>query len=77
MANIIGTIKERDNILGIEKCNILCGDGCICGDALDNDWRCGDCNGKILGECLHSEIHLREWEIKEMCDNCGKCEWLC
>ncbi len=77
MANIIGTIVDIDKILGIEDCNILCEDGTgTCGDALDADCRCEDCQAKILGECLHPDLHLMEWEIKEMCDNCGKCEWL-
>ena len=73
--NIIGTIKDMDKIINIDECNILCADdNCICGDAHDKRCRCEDCNGKILGECLHKDLHANVWEIKDMCTNCGRCE---
>lgn len=78
MANIIGTIaKDLDKIPDIEECHIKCGTS-ICGDAVDERWRCEDCEGEILGICLHLDQKMKHsvWEIvDEMCTDCGKCEW--
>ena len=77
MANIIGNINDINKIITIKDCNIICADdNCICGDAHNKQWRCDDCKGKILGECLHKDIHSNVLEVKQMCDACGKCEWL-
>lgn len=76
MVNIIGNIKNIGEILGVEECNIICADdNCICGDAHSCD-RCDDCKANILGECLHRELNVGIDAVKEMCDACGKCEWL-
>lgn len=74
MANIIGTIADIDKIM--EDCNIQCADdNNLCGDALCEETRCEDCNARILGKCLHQELHANVWEVKDMCTDCGRCTW--
>lgn len=74
--NIIGKVIENTEI-ELEKHHIKCDTG-LCGDACDERWRCEDCEGEILGKCLHIEMKIKTsamvWDgVDEMCDACGKC----